>query len=166
MSEVLYFFLNPKLKRTSLLDFEGFKHKELSFVIKELSFWDVLNADIVTHHYSTRGFHFCEKYRKVNRWLEKCRHGFNPSDDRLCNNDFRKDIDYLKKTYDFFFAKGLEKCLFLEKLLQRPVIDLERLKYSPDNERKCKIHRLLNNEKQYCSQAKLFGILKAIYTDL
>ena len=111
-----------------VLDLEGFKLKSLGFIIKELSLCSSYNdtiffkpplkfADLPTHD------------RQTVIWLTNNLHGldWDEGDIPYC------DLKTICLSFSFrftrknFFAKGIEKCELLSKLLQKTVYNLEDL---------------------------------------
>ena len=115
--------------RPVVLDIEGFRHKKLGFIIKELSLY--------THNYSD-AFSFrppssfnilSSSAQKSYRWDSKFLHGlaWESGDYPYCY--LQQIIQSIKLRFPFadFFAKGTEKADTLKKLLQNDVINLETL---------------------------------------
>ena len=111
-----------------VLDLEGFKLKSLGFIIKELSLCSSYN-DTIFFKPPLKFADLAAHDRQTVIWLTNNLHGldWDEGDIPYC------DLKTICLSFSFrftrknFFAKGIEKCELLGKLLQKTVYNLEDL---------------------------------------
>lgn len=66
--------------------------------------------------------------QKTNNWLVKNFHHINWTFGQTSFNYLRKNVlDSLVRSSTVLYAKGIEKCKYLEKVTQKPVLNIEEL---------------------------------------
>ena len=111
-----------------VLDLKGFKLKSLGFIIKELSLCSSYN-DTIFFKPPLKFGNLPAHDRQTVIWLTNNLHGldWDEGDIPCC------DLETICLSFSFrftrkkFFAKGIEKCELLSKLLQKTVYNLEDL---------------------------------------
>lgn len=115
-------------ERCVVIDFEGFKPKESDFIIKELAICGEYkdSCSFLPPH----NFKQLSAYeQKAFTWVTKSLHGLSWEEGDypyLYLEQILQSIS-LRNPLSTFYAKGSEKCLLLEKLLDREVENLENL---------------------------------------
>ena len=111
-----------------VIDFEGFKHKNSEFVIKELSICSDYSDTI--HFLPPIDFEDLSiGERRSYRWVSRFLHGLYWHRGEYSYSfiyQFFQSI-VLRFPNGKFYAKGIQKCTVLSKFLQQPVINLEDL---------------------------------------
>ena len=130
---------------SAVLDIQCFQQStDPKLIIKELTVLDTSTA---------AAFHWLFKPppgpsqsdTPTNIWLRKKLHGIKWYDGEVDYKDLKDLLCSATKAFDVLFAKGLEKCKFLEGIIERPVYNLEyfgcpALKQLEDGLIKCHYH--------------------------
>ena len=111
-----------------VLDLEGFKLKSLGFIIKELSLCSSYN-DTIFFKPPLKFTELPAHGRQTVIWLTNNLHGLDWDEDDIPYSDLKTiclsfSFRFTRKN---FFAKDIEKCALLTKLLQKTVYNLEDL---------------------------------------
>ena len=111
-----------------VLDLKGFKIKSLGFIIKKLSLCSSYN-DTIFFKPPLKFTELLAYDRQTVIWLANNLHGLDWDEGDIPYCDLKTIC--LKFSFRFtrkkFFAKGIEKCTLLTKLLQKTVYNLEDL---------------------------------------
>ena len=115
--------------RSAFLDIEGFRQKKSGFIIKELSPCSLNYSDTVSFLPTSSFNMLSSKEQKSYQWVSKFLYGlaWESGDYPYCY--LQQIIQSIKLRFRFaeLYAKGTEKADTLKKLLQRDVINLEKL---------------------------------------
>lgn len=112
------------MDRISVIEFQGFKDGDNNFIIKELFIIHDLEREswLFKPPYDKNVFN--RKTMKNIKWCKKNLHGFDWDDGTLSYEYLEVIIRYRCWDKPIVVTKGLEKAKFLEKILNRPVLDL------------------------------------------
>ena len=108
---------------TCIIDFQAniYKYKRTSnYIIREFA---ILDLDVDSHQSWLFQFPKWASTNKTNIWLEEKYHGIKPYDGDIPYN--HSIIRKYTSDYDQIYCKGLEKSLYLQKILGKTVTDLD-----------------------------------------
>lgn len=146
----------PASDRVAVIDFQAYidvVNGRRDFIIKELSIVDVKQS--TSQHWFFKPPHQNDQLSE-NLWAMQNLHGISWDDGEIEYDKLMITITTATEQYDYLYAKGLEKCIFLEDILKRPVYDLHNfscpsLKKLRDTAIKCRYHRNGSWNKYVCS---------------
>ena len=112
-----------------VLDFEGFRHKESGFIIKELSVCSNNFSDTILFLPPVSYNSLSAGDKKSHQWVSKFLHGLSWNSGTYPYCFLSQIIIAIKLRFPSgkFYAKGKEKTESLQTLLQKEVIDLDTL---------------------------------------
>lgn len=118
-----------KMLKVLLIEFQAFKNNLDTYIIKELCCGD-LDSENYCRYLFKPPYKKCLLYPKVrttNDWLERNWHriGWYEGDVDYCN--LRSILRHEVNSHSILITKGREKAVFLEKILERNVINAEDL---------------------------------------
>ena len=115
-------------KTTNIIDLEGFKLRSLGFILKELSLCSSYN-DTIFFKPQIKLADLPAQDRQTVIWLTNNLHGLDWDEGDISYCDLKTIcLSFsFRFTRKFFFAKGIEQCELLSKLLQKTVYNLEDL---------------------------------------
>lgn len=136
---------------TAVIDFQGYLSSQNSFIIKELSIIDVDHPTQLRQWLFKPPTQFNGNPNSLaNKWIYKNLHGISWEAGTVDYSELENVLQSATSSYVYLFAKGLEKCKFLEQLTGKDVFNLQdfgcpSLKCLPALEfTKCDYHRGVN----------------------
>lgn len=113
-----------------VVDFQGFKDEYNQFVVKELAFGSIREGRCVSRYLFKSPFEFHYLPRRIqltNLWLTRNYHGLEWYDGTIEYDQLSSVL--LSETMNFktIVCKGLEKSNFLSRILNREVVNLDKL---------------------------------------
>lgn len=130
----------------SLRDFNG------TFIVKELA----ININGSTGHWIFKKPFFVmsnDKTDRVNRWVTQKYHGMKMDEGDVPYTMLQPILLKYLSNVDFIYTKGLEKCRFLENILNRAVINLDDFECPKhfQQKQKCLHHMFKQNDSLECA---------------
>lgn len=109
---------------SAVIDFQGYQTASKSLIVKELSLVSISHGS--SWHWFFKPPQDVEEVgqSKTNLWVKRHIHGLEWDYGDVPYEDMRYLLQYAAKDFDILWGKGMEKCKFLEELVDKPVYDL------------------------------------------
>lgn len=128
--------------RSAVIDFQGYRSASNSLIVKELSIISISHGS--SWHWFFKPPRDVEEVgeSKTNFWVKKHIHGLEWNYGDVPYADMKYFLLSITKDFDTLWAKGGEKCTFIEELIDKPVYDLHDFG--------CPNLKILENDKSAC----------------
>lgn len=110
---------------SAVIDFQGYRTAFNSLIIKELSIVSISHGS--SWHWFFKPPEDIEEevgHSKTNLWVKKHIHGLEWDYGDIHYEDIKYLLQDATEDFDILWGKGMEKCKFIEELLDKPVYDL------------------------------------------
>lgn len=137
---------------SAVVDFLSLRDMDNKFVVKELA----ININGSTGHWMFRkpfSMKLDNKSWKLNKWVTDRYHGIELYDGEVPYEMLKPIVKKYLADVDNIFTKGLEKCTFLEDIVEKPVFDLNVYNCPKhfNKQQKCLFHVNVGNENFECA---------------